>query len=449
MKTALSISLRAIAVALLGFWAIQPAMAGGVEAKVFNVDGLKVILKQAPKEVISVSLFVQGGTANYPKSKEGIEDLAFDVAMTGGTKTQDKIAFNSAAESIGTTFGSSTTYDYGELSMECIKRFWDKSWDLYADAVLNPAFDAKEFKLEQEKMVSSAKEAASNPDAHLRNLAMQYAFSGTNYAKLPSGSPESLASITLADVTSYYKSTIGKQRCFLVVVGNISEEDLTAKIKKTLSKLPAGTPATFEKRTLITQSGDTIEDRDIATNYIRGVMSAPAMNEPDAIPMRVAMSILSDRFFLELRTKRSLSYAPAAFYSTGVIKNPYNVIYISTQDPKQSMDVMVGIIDSIKHYGFKPSELENTQQTFLTHYYMGQESVSSQATTLGLAEMAGDVKLADNFTALVNKVTLKDLNRVFDKYTKAIKWVYLGKQDQVKKTDFKQIDNTPYKNRPY
>ncbi|MDX2000856.1 MAG: pitrilysin family protein [Chitinophagales bacterium] len=434
-----------IAVFLLCFIAVGAF----AQTKEFTVDGLKVILKNTPKEVISARLFVEGGTANYPKAKEGIESLAFNIAMTGGTTKLNKVDFNTQAEKIGTSFGSESTYDFGSMSMTCIKMFWDKSWELYTDAIMNPAFDPKEFKLTQEQMITAAKEAISNPDAYLRQLAMKNAFAGTNYEKVPNGSPESLAKITLDDVKQYYKNTIGKQRVFLVVVGNITEADLTAKIKKSLSKLALGTPATFEKRTLITTGGDFIEDRDIATNYIRGVMSAPTWNEADGIPMRVAMSIMNDRFFLELRTKRSLSYAPAAFYSSGVIKNPYNAIYITTTDPKQSMSVMVEIIDSVKKYGFKEGELVNTKQGFLTDYFMGQESSSSQSQTLGMAEIAGDWTLAETFTEKVNAVTLKDLNRVFDKYSKAIKWTYLGKQSAVNKADFKQADNKPKENRPY
>ena len=44
-------------------------------------------------------------------------------------------------------------------------------------------------------------------------------------------------------------------------------------------------------------------------------------------------------------------------------------------------------------------------------------------------------------------MTLDELNRVFDTYTKAIKWVYLGKEDDVATEDFKQT--VEVKNKPY
>lgn len=428
-------------------WSFAASAEETADTQEFEVNGLTVILKHSPKEVISARFFVKGGTANYPIGKAGIETLAFELAMSGGTKSMDKTTFNAAAESIGASFNGNSTYDYGTMNMTCIGMFWDKSWDLFVDAILNPAFDAKEFKLLQEQMVTAAKSNESDPDTYLRSLAMSYAFKGSNNEINPDGTSESLASITLEDVKNHYKKVVGKGRSFLVVVGNISKEDLEAKVKNSLAKLPAGTAAPKSKRVLINEGGELVVDRDIATNYIRGLMSAPLMTDADGMPMRLAMSILYDRYFLELRTNRSLSYAPAAFYSTGVLQNPYNAVYISTQKPKEAMEVMVDIINSIKKEGFKQSELDNKKQSYITQYFMGLETSSSQSQTLGVYEVLGDWRMADEFTSQVNKVILKDLNRVFDKYTKAIKWVYLGNEEDVMKSDFKQVVDSP--NKPY
>lgn len=422
------------------------AFASG-DTQEFEVNGLKVIFKHSPKEVISARLFIEGGATNYPKAKEGIEALTLSLMMNGGTQTLDKTAFNTEAEKIGTSFSTTASYDYADINMTCIKMFWDKSWALFADAIMNPAFDPKEFKLTQEQMITTAKSVESDPDSYLKDLSMKFAFEGTSNAKTPDGTAESLAAITLDDVKKYYKEVIGKKKMFLVVVGNLDEKNIKDHITNSLAKLPTGTPAKTEPRKLITTSGDLVVDRDIATNYIRGLMSAPKLNEKDGIPMQLGMSILYDRYFLELRTNRSLSYAPAAFYSSGVLGNPYNVIYISTQKPEEAMKVMVDIINDVKKNGFTADELKNKQQKFLTNYYMGLETSASQSSKLGIYELLGGYEMADEFTNTVNATNLTDINRVFDKYTKAIKWVYLGKQDDVKKEDFKQVEESV--NKPY
>jgi predicted Zn-dependent peptidase len=68
---------------------------------------------------------------------------------------------------------------------------------------------------------------------------------------------------------------------------------------------------------------------------------------------------------------------------------------------------------------------------------------------LGTAQLAGDYKIADNLTDKVKQVTLKDLNRVFDKYTNAIRWTYLGKKDAISKEDFPQTIKSKGLESPY
>lgn len=425
------------------------AIANTNELKVFTVDGLKVILKPTAKEVISTRLFIKGGTANFSKQQEGIESFMLNLMTEGGTTSKNKIVFSNECEKIGTKFGSSASFDFSELNMTCIKPFWNESWQLFADAVINPAFSEDEFKLLQQKTITSLKQKQSNPDEHLRNIAMQHAFEGRNYAKLPDGSPESIQNLTVADLKNHYKKVIGKNRCYLVVVGNISQEEITQKIKSNFSKFSFGTTYTPEARKPITEPGIFVEDRDIATNYIRGLMSAPQMSHPDGISMRLGMSILRDRFFVELRTKRSLTYAPQASYAYLAITEPYNIIYASTQQPKEALEVMIAEINDVKSKGFLQSELENEKQSFLTQYYMNLQTAADQSYNLGIAELWGDARIAEKFSENLSKVTLKDLNRVFDKYTNAIRWTYLGKKDQVKQEDFKQTKSVEAKYKPY
>jgi hypothetical protein len=91
--------------------------------KELDVEGLKVYFRYTPKDVISAKLFVDGGTVNYPLEKQGIEALTYNLVLNGGTLSKNKVAFKSAAEKIGTFFGSEASLDYGDMSMTCIKPF--------------------------------------------------------------------------------------------------------------------------------------------------------------------------------------------------------------------------------------------------------------------------------------------------------------------------------------
>lgn len=404
----------------------------------FEVDGIKILLKHSPKEVISAKLFIKGGTANYTKVQEGIENFALNLAVSGGTKSLDKIAFSSASDKIGIQIGVNSDYDFSQINLTCVKQFWDESWNLFTDAILNPAFAEEEYALLKEKLINNAKQTSSDPDSQLRNLAMSNVFKGKNYEKITAGTETSLQNISLENIKEYYDSLLGKKRLFLVIVGDVSEQDVKNKIKSSFASLKEGTLPVIEKPTVISQPTNFIEDRDIATNYIRGYMTAPKMDSKEGVAMMIAMRVLANRLFVEIRTKRGLSYAPSAFYANGIVNSPYNAIYVSTIDPKQSIKVMVDEIDKLRTTGFTPKELVDIQQSFLTNHYMRLETMAAQSGNLGLAELKGNWKMAEEFANIVNDINLDDINNVMKKYSETISWTYLGKKDMINESDFLQ-----------
>lgn len=412
------------------------------KATEFTVNGLKVILKTSVKEIISARFFIKGGTTNYTKDQEGIESLALAVAVEGGTKKMTRTEFATALERIGTTIGFSTSYDYSEINMSCIKDHWDPSWQLFTDAITQPRFESKEFELIKAQTIAQAKQNESNPDAHLRNRSMETAFANHNYAKIPNGTTQSLEKLTLEGVKSHFNTIVGKQNSFLVVVGMISEADLKERVRLAFASLPEGKKISAEKR-LELKPDATIENRDIATNYIRGIMSAPSLNEQEGVPMMLAMAIMRNRFFVELRTKRGLTYAPNAGYTSTIFNNPYALFYATSTDPKQTLKVMIDQINEVKNQGFKEKELTDMKETYLTNYFLDLETNGSQTMSLGLSEVAGSWKLTENFMSKVERASIQDLNNVFKKYSTSINWMYLGKEAVISKDDFKQPQILP------
>ena len=410
----------------------------GVEE--FDVNGIKVILKHSPKEVISTKLYIKGGTANYSKEQEGIENFALNLVISGGTTSLDKIAFSTASDKIGVSIGVNSDYDFSSINLTCVKQYWDESWNLFSDIIMSPAFDLEEFTNLKENLIAQAKQTMSDPDSELRNLAMGNVFKGKNYAKDTQGTEESLKKISLENLKEYYTYLLGRKRMFLVVVGNINKEDLKSKVEASLAKLPEGSSPVIEEQTTINEPTNVIQDRDIATNYIRGYMSAPKMDSKEGVAMMVAMRVLGERLFIEIRTKRGLSYAPASFYANGIVNSPYNAIYVSTIDPKQSIQVMVNEINKLRKDGFTLKELKDIQQSFLTNHYMELETMASQSGNLGLAELKGNWKMAEEFANIVNDISLDDINSAIKNYTKSISWTYLGKKDMINEEDFLQPD---------
>lgn len=404
----------------------------------FEVNGIKVIHKPSTKQVISAKLFFRGGTANYTKGQEGIEALALSWVAQAGSADYPKDKFNATLEKMSTSISGSANYDYASLSMGCLTKYWDQSWDVFADVICNSTYSETEFDNIKGQMIAGAQQGESDPDTHLRNSAMGNTFIDKPYSRIPEGSAKSLESITAEQAKNHFEGLRNTAQMFVVVVGDVNPADLKEKIAElTCVPLLAIRPGKFPV-TEITESSYNGMDREIATNYVRGMLEAPFIGEVDEMAMRVAMAILHDHLWTEIRTKRNLSYAPGAYFPSAILRDPYCILYVSTDKPNEAVQVMVDEIRGIRKNGFTEEELINKKGEFLTQYYMGQETNSSLAETIGKSVLTTGWKAGELKMKKVNELTVRDLDRAFKKYSNAINWTYLGDTSIVDETVFTQ-----------
>jgi predicted Zn-dependent peptidase len=259
-------------------------------------------------------------------------------------------------------------------------------------------------------------------------MAIQNTFKGTAYETDPEGETNTVQNISAADAKAYYfNSLLNKNKMFIVVVGKISKTEIIDKIRKAFGNIPvkAYTSPVYNASSIVSNSLNVVP-RKLATNYIIGVVNAPLFTSTDFVANRLALATFSQNLFTEIRTKRNLSYAPYAY--TAQQEMPYSVLYVSTTNPKASVEVMIDEIRRLKAKGFSQKEFNNSRNLFITSNYMKQESTDAMATSLGTSEVLGNWKMSEEFINLVQKTTPAEMSDVFRKYVKGVNWNYLGDQ---------------------
>ncbi|MGY4386171.1 zinc protease [Pedobacter sp. UYP24] len=407
-----------------------------IPATTFDVDGLKVIFRPTQKETVSIAMYFRGGVMNYRPEQAGIENLALATATTCGTKNYKVYDYQELADEYGINISGASTTDYGAISMGCISKYLNQGWKLFSDAIVNPTFDPTEFSNEKERIISVTHARDASPEAMVDQMTFTTMFKNTPYAVLPLGSERSLRNLNTDSVRNYYFNTLlNKKRMFLVVAGKISREELEKKIKDAFVGIPSKT-YNLPIYTDVQLKGDRLitTQRNIATNYISRVMNAPTMSNPDYPAFKLAVTVLSSYLHYKLRTEQALSYAPGA--TVKLLQMPYTSLYVSTTQPKKSIQGMMEAFNDIKQGNYNLNVLKDIKKSYKLDNYNDQESAVSIVSNLGKAEILGDYKLEENMLDKISAVNAEEVSRVFNKYLAGAIWVYLG-DEQLGKDAFK------------
>jgi len=276
------------------------------------------------------------------------------------------------------------------------------------------------------QLVNQLQGRADNPDALLAVLANELLYEGHPYALDPVGTVETIGALTAQDLRRWHAERVTRENLLIVAVGNVSREELAAKVEAAFAGLPAtGNSARPIPALEKTAPSLRVVERELPTNYIRGQFLTPDPGHADYAAIRVAIDVLSNRLFEEVRTKRNLSYAVAAGLSQRL--SNYGLLYVTAVEPDTTIGVILSEVDRLKGEPISPERLASNVNVFLTNYWLAQETNMGQATTLGTFELVGGGwRNADSFADRVRAVTPTDIQRVARDYLKNIHFAVLG-----------------------
>ena len=392
----------------------------------FDVNGLKVLLKRREGSLtVAAGLFIRGGSANINAQNAGIETLMLSAA-TEATANFPRAKMRTELARMGSVIGSSSNNDYSVLSLGTTRMHFDSSWQIFTDVALRPTFTNEDVSLVQKRMIVSLSDDTDSPDVYLQKLQERVAYAGHPYVNSTSGTPESVAKLTPDDLRRYHTKLMETSRLLLVIVGDLNPNEVRELVAASLGKLPRGSykaeniPAlAFDKSTV------EVTPRELPTNYIQGLFTAPSLTSPDIYAMRVASSLLRDRVFEEVRVKRNLSYAPDAFLRTQAAN--VGGLYVTAVDANQSIRVMLNEIARLQAEPVSADDIHAVIAQYLTTYYLGQETNAAQAGELAQYELiGGGWRNSVDFLAKLSAVTPADIQRVSQKYMRNIRFVVLG-----------------------
>jgi len=402
-----------------------------------TANGLKTIHRRVTgNEVVAVQIYFRGGTRNITDKNAGVESLLFEVAQQG-TKNFSKSVINRELARMGTVIDGASGYDFSVIAMRCVRKNFDRSWELLTDIVLNPLFDEKEVALTKDQVLNGLRQQNDLPETSVAILSSKLLYSSHPYFNSPDGTVESVSALTANDLKAHHAKILGAGRMLVVAVGDVTLPEIKQKVEASFGKIAKGDFKDEVLPNFAKASAPEFQviNRPVETNYVRATFAAPPLNNPDYPAFSVTADILSQLFFQEVRVKRNLSYGADAT----LLSNRANSAYLSvtTQKPNETLRVMYAQIDFLQSRLIPEEALHAIVSGFLTKYYTKLETNDAQAARLAEYELqGGGWRRLETWINEVNKVTPKDINRVSQTYLKNFHFAVAGRPTEFDKDLF-------------
>jgi predicted Zn-dependent peptidase len=403
----------------------------------YKVGDVTVLHKETPaNSVVAARVYISGGSANLTEATAGIERLALNTAVNGGTDSHSKDEFNSLLDSMGSSVNTFTDRDFSGYTMKSVVDNFDTTWDLMVETIVEPKLPEDELVLQRERHLADIRSLNENPDRLMGYIATKLLFEGHPYHTLQLGTEENVEAFTQKEVAAYQRALLQPERMTVVVVGNVSDDEILSKVQK-LAKIQPKVSLPQQELTAFEASEPemAVEQKEIPTNYIFGLFAAPSPGDEDYEAMLVAVEYLRDRLFEEVRTKRNLTYAVSAGLAGA--RTNYGYLYVTAVDPGTTMPVIFDEVDKLRKGELTAEQLEQSRNVFITEHYMNLETNGSQASLIARSELiAEDWKAQANAIERFKAVTPEDVQRVADKYMKNYHFGIVGAPDQIKEELF-------------
>ena len=388
--------------------------------------GVATLLRPNPAhEVVSVRLYARGGASALSVGQAG-SDALYARSARRGTRRFPKAEFNAALASVGTDLGAGVSEDATVFHLKCLRRHFEPSWKLFTDYILRPLLEPTEVELVRHQMLMQIRQREDDADGRLADLAREFVYAGHPYASHPEGTTESVTALDVENSRVHIQKQLRRANLLLVVAGRMDAETLHQAVSAAFASLPdAGEAAAPVPALRFANARLQVEERALPTNYIFGQFAAPGMGDATYPATLLAMSVLRDRLFEEVRTKRNLSYAPGAGLGNRVANLGW--IYVTAVDPVLTMRVMLDEMRKLRDVPLEPKELRDKVEVYVTRYHLQNETSQAQGRFLASYELfGGGWENSLDFVRRLESLTPDDVQRAARDVLHDIQYSYLG-----------------------
>jgi len=382
-------------------------------------NGLRIVVKREPAiPLVALRLSFNGGLLVETEQDQGVSSF-FAAMLERGTEQRSAAQFASEVEGIaGSVEGFSGRNSFG-LTGDFLADSLDSGLELFADALLHPAFDPEEIERRREDRLAAIERREDSLAQKNFELFAQELYPEHPYRFPSLGTAETVAKLGADDFRSYAERWMHPSNAVLAIVGDVPD-GIVEQLAELLGDWQGPEQVTLPARDIPKAPTEprvaSLEKDKQQVHIVVGFLGL-TLGDPDLPALDVLTQILSGqggRLFMELRDKRSLAYSVTAFAMEGVDPGSFGVYIASAPDKlKEAREGLEEQLARVLDEPFSEAELDRARAYLIGSNAIGLQRYSSQASLLSLDELYGlgaahYLDYGDSIAA----VTLDDVKRV-------------------------------------
>ena len=190
-------------------------------------NGMRVtVVEKRGLPIVSFALMLQAGAITDPPELPGLAYFTTQL-LPEGTETRSSQDIANAFEFIGARLSTETRRESSLLSSETLTKHWVEALELLSDVAQHPTFPEHELERVRREHLTDIRRGKDDPTFIAEQIVPGLIFGReSRYGHVSLGTEESVAAFTRENLVEHFQSCYGPATANLVVVGDISLEEV-------------------------------------------------------------------------------------------------------------------------------------------------------------------------------------------------------------------------------
>jgi zinc protease len=389
-------------------------------------SGLTVMgLEYRKLPLAHITVMIKRGSERDPEGKEGLADLTAEM-LTLGTESRDSQQLAREMEQLGAQYSANSGWDASFLEVFGLSQDFTVLTDLVGDMLMQPTFPQEEMQQSQQRRISRLIQQRDEAEVVANEIIVQRLLDHTPYSHPTYGTIPALGSMTGEDPRSFYHQHYSPNDTVLLVIGDLTFEEIRKGLEASLGKWKAERKADDQLPSPVRPVGRKIiavNRPDLTQSQIRVGLLGIERNDKEYIPFKVMNYIFggggfSSRLMQRIRAEKGYTYGISSSFQAGHIPGPFIVsTFTPTATTVPVIEEIVAVMKEFITKGPNPRELEEAKNFFRGSFPLTLETPGQMAAELLKLELYDtSFDYLSSYQETIGKVSLDEINSLASSY---------------------------------